>query len=494
MNNDGGDAEGGHLPDGVAPTPEAFLAQRCTGLENTQVDSIFYCTGGNFNQHSFDTRVADLITEAHGLWGKPNLARHWIRLGRDNLQMVIDFAHEHDREVFWSLRMNDMHDNWYPPMMPRFKREHPELLMFRPGDIGRTRTSSDWPEPHMLATALDYSHAAVRDQQLAIIEEVCRRYDVDGIELDYMRNPCLFRPTLEGQPCAAQHLDILSAFARRVRDMTEEAGRERGRPLLIACRVPSRIDCCRKIGIDIERWLADDLIDVVVSCLEVDSFTGPIGELVELGHRYDAPVYACLSEDQFSIQGVRGRLPCWAAAATRVWQAGADGLYTFNHTDPASPVWRTIGDPALMDKMDKAFAVDVLDDRARTKVHVCPHERRLPAVLAEGESVSVELPVSDDVAAADLRQLTLYLFVDRMAFSDKIDFGLNGQDLDMEVVYATDGISPVAVGRFCLKVELAPANVRQGVNEFAALLTGRCESVPGMPVIIGLHLVVSYER
>ena len=143
---------------------------------------------------------------------------------------------------------------------------------------------------------------------------------------------------------------------------------------------------------------------------------------------------------------------------------------------------------------DKVFVVDVLDGRARTKVHVCPHERRLPAALAEGESVTVELPVSNDVTAADLRQLTLYLFVDRMTFSDEIAFGLNGQSLDTEVVYATDGISPVAVGRFCLKVELAPANVRQGVNEFAALLTGRCESAPGTPVIIGLHLVVNYER
>jgi len=326
-----------------------------------------------FNVHSHDSQfvelytgrfVSELYTGTEGLWTEGGMPAALIEKGRDCLQLVIDFCRRHDKEVFWSLRMNDVHDNWYPSVCPAFKKEHPELLLFQSDDIGRVRSGPDWPEPHMLATAVDYARPEIRDRQFAIIEDVCRRYDVDGIELDFMRYPVLFRPTIESRPCEAEHLEIMTAFLRRLRNMTEEVGRERDKPLLIASRLPSRIDCCRKVGIDIERWLADHLIDVVVSSLEVDPFTGPAGELADLGHRYGAPVYACLAGGQFGFLGLDS-LTGWAAAATNAWNAGVDGVYTFNHADPHSSVYNIIGDRARLARMDKVFAVDNLERTAR---------------------------------------------------------------------------------------------------------------------------------
>ena len=497
MNNDGDDATGSQIPDGVEPTREAFWAQRCTGLEGSHADAIFYCTGGNFSYHSYDSRVAELSTHSDGLWSKRNLTQHWIDLGRDSLGMIVDFCRLHGKEVFWSLRMNDIHDNWYPAMMPRFKREHPELLLFQPDDVGRTRTSPDWPEPHMLATAVDYGHAEVRDRQFAIIEDVCRGYDLDGIELDFMRNPFFFRPTFEGRPCQAQHVEIMTAFVRRVRDLTEEVGRQRNRPLLVACRLPSRVDCCRKIALDIKGWLDDDLIDVLVSCIEFDPFTGPLGELVELGHRHEAPVYACLA-DSFSFQGIPDRLPGWAAAATNAWNAGVDGIYTFNNFTPTLPMWHVVGDPAALAKMDKVYAVDNLAGRLRTWEPAYSTRGRLPADLPLREPISIELPVGDDVAArardGEIEQLTLRIFIERMTYADEIELRLNGRLLEPEVVYATEGISPVAVSKFLLHVDPDAQSMKQGVNHFTAHLKHRSESAPGTPTLTGLELLLKYKR
>ena len=64
-----------------------------------------------------------------------------------------------------------------------------------------------------------------------------------------MRNPIFFRLTLEGQPVASEHLDIVTSFMRRVREMTEQIGKERDRPLLVTSRLPSRVQCCQDIGL-----------------------------------------------------------------------------------------------------------------------------------------------------------------------------------------------------------------------------------------------------
>jgi hypothetical protein len=367
--------------------------------------------------------------------------------------------------------------------------------LFQPKDIGRLRPNSDWPQPYLRATAVDYGRQEIRDQEFATIEDVCRRYDIDGIELDFLRNPIYFRPTLECRPCEPEHLEIMTGFIRKLREMTEQVGQERDRPLLIACRIPSRIDCCRKIGFDIEQWLADDLIDVVMSSLEEDPFTGPAQELTDLGHRYNVPVYACLSDTQPGLAGL-DLSAVWAAIATNAWNAGIDGVYMFN-ADPRSPECRAIGDPARLAKMDKVFAVDNLG-KHRGKEHIYPQEGRLPIDLSLGEVSSIVLPVGDDVAAragnGEVRRLILSIYVDRMTYSDEIEFKLNDRVLDTEVIYTTDGVSPVVCSNFLLRARPDPSSVRKGDNQFTAFLKKRCESAPGVPAISGLALVVKYKR
>lgn len=113
-----------------------FLAARTTSLVGTQVDSIWYstCTGGLWFTHN---------TVLGGYYGK-GMAQELIdTYGRDDLQIQVDFGHEHGLEVFWSLRMNDTHDAYpenyrtrYYGIAP-FKLDHPEYMMGEPEDWDR---------------------------------------------------------------------------------------------------------------------------------------------------------------------------------------------------------------------------------------------------------------------------------------------------------------------------------------------------------------------
>ena len=501
MNNDGGDVLHWYSPlqrddAGPAPdSPEAFWARRCTGMEDSQIDSVFYCTGGNFDQHCHDSKLAEFLTADHDPYPYRNYSQSYIDQGRDCLQLIIDFCREHGREVFWSLRLNDTHDNWFPAMYPEYKKQHPDHLLFRPEDIGKPAVGR--MEPHMNATAVDFGRQEVRDHQFDIMEEVCQRYDVDGVEMDFMRQPIYFRPTLEGRPVEPEHIEIMNGFVRRVRAMTEELGMKRGRPILAACRVPNTIRCSCEIGLDLETWLAEDLIDLLVSSLEHDPFTGPAAELTELGHRYQTPVYANVGESRDTHWIGIGELEGWAAAATNAWNAGVDGLYTFNRFDPHSEVFRTAGDPSLLEMMDKVYAIDDVGERPRTWAHTLPLEGRLPLELAPGSCRSAVLRVGDDVAARAaegvLGELSLRIYIDRFTYTDEAEFRLNGKLLDAEVLVTSDGVSPVACGLFLLRARPEAACIKKGDNTFEALLKSRCESAPGLPSVTAVQLVIRYE-
>ena len=93
---------------------------------------------------------------------------------------------------------------------------------------------------------------------------MCENYDVDGIELDFFRHPQLFKGVANGALATPEELEMLTEFMRRVRKMAETTGAKRAKPVLIALKVPDSVDFCRAIGIDLERWLAEDLADILV--------------------------------------------------------------------------------------------------------------------------------------------------------------------------------------------------------------------------------------
>ena len=328
-NNDGCDAM---IP---CSSPEEFLRKRIDPALGTQVDSIFYCTGTTI-LYWHDTSVGEKTDDFQREFGYGNdtldIAENMKMLrrnGGDTLSFMTKKVRSAGREIFFSHRMNDIHDA-YPQfvfLLPKWKREHPECLMGRPEDFEKRA----WGDPRKTSwSALDYEKPEVRRLIYRVLEEVCRNYDIDGIELDFMTMSLFFRPNLDGEAAAPDHRDILTSFVRDVRDMTVREGKRRGRPIMVAMRVPSTLEACLYYGIDIEEWLKGDLADLLMLNRGYDPFTMRKKAMTELGHKYHIPVYWALSESGFS--GRYGLSPYpWRGAASNALKSGADGIYMFNY-------------------------------------------------------------------------------------------------------------------------------------------------------------------
>jgi len=341
MNNDGNDCLDKPGASTGPHTAEEMLRRRTTPLLGSQVDSIFYCDGvfNSYTHQSSESEMRKPVSNGRYAWGDELFAT----TGKDPLATMIDFCRAHDIEIFWSMRMNDTHDSSprYAMLMTKWKKQHPDLLIStaakRPPFGGRR-----W-------SAVDYHEPRVRDKVFRIIEDVVTRYDVDGVELDFFRHPVYFRPAAYGKPVPQSMQDELTSLIRRIRAMIDRVAKERRKPILLSARVPDSVPFCRAVGLDLERWLDDGLLDLVAGCgyIRLTSWSS----WAALGQKHGVPVYACLSASRLvspSRPESKERLELWRGEALRAWDAGVAGIYTFNRFDPTSPLFRELGDPQLL--------------------------------------------------------------------------------------------------------------------------------------------------
>ncbi|MBT3292109.1 MAG: family 10 glycosylhydrolase, partial [Victivallales bacterium] len=227
-NNDGCDCL--YFPKDQVLTGAAFLDRRTTALAGTQVAALAYCSiSSGFSHFTHNTQVGTVLTRSGADYGilpnTRNVAQELIDQGADCLQLVTDYGHRNGMEVFWSMRMNDTHDVAHRPskpylLYPPLKVEHPEWLVGDP--VKRTRNGR-W-------SSVNYAVREVRDLAHSYIEEVCRNYDVDGVELDFFRHMCYFPSTARGGQASDVERAQMTELMRRIRRTTETVGCTRGRP------------------------------------------------------------------------------------------------------------------------------------------------------------------------------------------------------------------------------------------------------------------------
>jgi len=108
MNNDGNELL--RTQPGEALTAENFLSKRTTPLIGSQVDSIFYCTGV-FNLYFHQSRESEMMARDEKSVAYMKALKEQ---GTDTLQLMTDFGHKNNIEIFWSMRMNDTQDSGAP--------------------------------------------------------------------------------------------------------------------------------------------------------------------------------------------------------------------------------------------------------------------------------------------------------------------------------------------------------------------------------------------
>jgi hypothetical protein len=159
--------------------------------------------------------------------------------GHDLIQVLLDRSRRGGMEFLACLRMNDRHGD---PWQSSFGLAHPEWRL-REGNL----------------RGFDYRHDGVRQTVLNVADEVLARYDVDGLELDWMRHCHVFNPSE-----APQHAGLLTELLQELRRRLDASAARRGRPrLLLGVRVPQTIAECRALGLDFAAWAQDGSIDYV---------------------------------------------------------------------------------------------------------------------------------------------------------------------------------------------------------------------------------------
>ncbi len=475
----------------TANTPDGFLAVRLKHVLATQVDTIFYCTTQSFNYHTYRTEVGEVFLSREGAFEHNNM-QALIDAGTDPLQLAVEFGHANSIEVFWTLRMNDIHDAFTPPLWPQWKTDHPDALLGERGDWEKHPPGSQqrwW-------SGVDFAREDVRDRTKELIQEVALDYDVDGIDLDWLRHPIHFAETLRGEPVPPEKAALITQLVRDVREMLDRTGGRRGRPILLSTRVPMLAEHGLYIGTDVGTWLQEGLIDILVAGGGYIPFSMPNGELVSLGHEHDVPVYPCISasgmtrRQPYGPGGIYG-IEAWRAAAANAFAAGADGISLFNlfpapgsdaHNRLARQVFAEAGDPATLAGKDKLFCLDNaahLDNCGYTN-HVIDYGHCLPKALSPDGALSLRLPLGDDLDGAKAATLRV-----QTSAACQLECRLEGQPLEL----APSQELSDSIGMSWLTADVDPGSLRPGDNAVRISLGAGSEA--GVNVT-GLELLVRY--
>ena len=482
-----------------ANTPEGFLAHRIAPLAETHVGTISWSVlCGQFDAPAYDSKVQPIYGDAQGApvkyWHRATEnIKTLTREYRCPLHLVCDFAHGHDMEALASVRMNDVHDSFMDAnAMTVWKRTHPEFMVDTRGTL---------PEFELYTTAQDFSHEAVRRRKIEIIEEICQRYDVDGFELDYIRHPVLFSRRMRGEPCTTEEIATITSMMEEIRSLADAAAEQRGRPLLIAVRVPDTFTTCLDNGMDVSVWLEGDLIDLLIIGGGYAPWSLPVETWVEAARPYGVPVYPCVNIGKESLPLVRGLASSW-------YRAGVDGLYFWNLGTPFEFMTgdeliearrrcyacvHEVGDADMLVGKDKLFSVDsatggILPYYAHLSApRLLPIESKRGA-LRTGVIGRLPLIVGDDLVSHPPTKATLNLEFDNTSWKEALLIRLNGGELtNGQFAPASDGQMDC---QLAYDVQVPPLRTGRNVVELAAR-----NDVPlpeGIVTILGLDLTLKY--
>jgi len=351
-NNDGNDAykpydnypgafDISHL-DGTTINAENFLKTRSYGLEDTQVGTVMYCTGVFNSCHHESTGVTDVRV------------RDWARAlkqytGKDSLETMVDYIHSIDKDILWSMRMNDTHDYMYEENeLDPWKQANMDLLMYRKKEAGFMKYGQQrW-------SSVDYTLTPVRQLVYDVLKDTLTRYDVDGLELDFTRFPIYFKEVTQGIDIYPENLERMTNLVRMVRDLTEKVSIERGKPILLAICVPNSMEVCKAVGLDVEQWLKEDLIDIASIGEVVAGMWLSWEDSIKEYEPYDVPVYAVIDEINVPTQAAKANRD-EAKEAAIAYAAGADGMYLYNYFNVNAPIFDTLGSAETCGPVDPNY-------------------------------------------------------------------------------------------------------------------------------------------
>ena len=431
------------------------------------------------------------------------IAELWQKQRIDAFGLLVQRAKKQGLEVFGSFRMNDVHmaqmQDGQGPYTDRFYREHPEW-----------RVPGSW--------ALNYGIPEVRQYRLAQLEELVRRYPLQGLELDFLRGIPYFPSDLVAQSelvkpekatrsmpgfprdMAEMSAPLMTAFIKEVRKMTERVSRETGRRILLSARVPSSLPGCRRVGLDPIAWHQERCLDFLTVGfflhlffdLPIDQFKTALPGLT---------IYGCVDYivggpyiDKY-LYARDGSAEIYRGAAAALLARGADGVVLFNmyvcrgnDPDPKGKDWRhdeplevlkDLRDLASLEGKAKLYLVDYRFDL---------FDRPFYDVTAQlPEESAPDLPLVARVCLGEQRlsdkKLTLRVAAEKLAPEVVVRVQMNGAGQDEARPAIQSHLFPEPYDQMpldlkdCLDFSIRSEDTRFGMNEVTVLSSVRLKII-----------------
>jgi hypothetical protein len=440
-------------------------------LEKSDVEALFWCDGAGGNTANYESEV---LERTGGRAGKPRTyIDDWIEEGNDPPKVVVREAHQRGLDVYFSFRINDIHDSFMPDEMPTFKVENPDWM------LGKQNYGGVMSFP----SSLNFAEPGVRDLKFRIVEEIFQKYDFDGLEVDFMRSAPYFMPGTE-----AENAHLLTEMLQRMREHLHARGAERGRPIRLAVRVDESLRSCKLNGFDVQAWFEQDLVDMIalgsgVMDIEVEEFQ-------RLAAYQDVYVYPCLYGWPSKYNPIPAELA--TGLALNYWGQGADGIYLFNwfpHTKNNSEntgsymagLMKHLGDPASLRSSQQRIMFPADRGRPQGAYQYNWLHCVLPEALPEDEPLQATIRTFEELS--DSVNLKLQLQVDNLQAGDQITVRLNGQKV---TDWEREGDSR-------LTADVTPDLLQRGANRVDMQLVKRASASADPRVVTALELWVTRE-
>ena len=490
-NNDGSS----HVFSHPFPMSYAQLIANIAPLAGVVDTFVYQMFSGNVFLH--DTKVGEFYTGERCQNAAQN-ARHLIDQGLDPMQVLCDGAHEKGIKFFAGLRINDLHDLWFEDLICGMKLAHPEMLI---GDKGRAPqpASTDWdswdPEPRRMAW--NFADSRVVAMRMALLQETVENYDIDGLEIDFLRYPLFFPPGEE-----AQYAHIITELVRATRKMLDKKGQAVGRPLELGLIVPYSPQVCEEVGMEIHDWLADGLLDYIAP-RATDLF------LTETPFEDWKPLLAGCGTQLLGATFTCGKFEddIYYALASRCRQVGTDGMHLFNFnywrpptSQESTDLLKGLGDPAAIALHNKHY---ILACRKHTTGSYVDRFD-VPCYLEDEARITFFL--GDDLTETPTRPLprrvTIQLYTQGYdSAADEVAFVVNGQEIASPRIHHYDEEKDLTeIGCWWTKpqqvtvtdMDVTSMSLYTGENQFIAKLLKAHVEGPRYIVIRHFGVYVNY--
>jgi len=282
-----------------------------------------------------------MTLESHYAWIKerygvgPDSFGNFAMRGGDVVQIFLDRCRATKQAAFISFRLNDAHHKEFTHpksgdkpgssmgmSVTRHYVEHPEYIFNRDSKRGADLVQN-------------WVHDDVRAQKLALITELCENYDLDGLELDFMRFYNFFDAEKTTLP---QRRSIMTGFVKQVRQLLDRTERE-GKRRWLCARVPSLVKGLDALGLDLRELVSVGLDMVNISAsyfttqqMDIAEIRAQVSEpavlYVEMCHSIANGSRLVPGYDTFTFR--RATREHYETTAHLAYARGADGVSLFN--------------------------------------------------------------------------------------------------------------------------------------------------------------------